>query len=174
MNSIALFQGCEWHQGCGVDLGIGLHIIESLRAEHRLNGEPGYRWFYRLGYCVCISVVNARGQVAVWKHLRHYLSVTDDTSLGENMALVKNVCADTGFVTCVHATAKPWDDTRPAAIALVPSLPAFGEVLNISSVLVMLGLVLLLSPSWLRLLGEIENRKAANRYFKMTKTFSKL
>lgn len=38
MNSIALFQGCEWHQGCGVYLGVGLHIIESLRAERRLNG----------------------------------------------------------------------------------------------------------------------------------------
>lgn len=74
------------------------------------------------------------------------------------MALVKNVCADTGFVTCVHATAKPWDDTRPTAIALFPSLPAFGEVLNISSVLVMLGLVLLLSPSWLRLLGKIKQK----------------
>lgn len=72
------------------------------------------------------------------------------------MALVKNVCADTGFVTCVHATAKPWDDTRPTAIALFPSLPAFGEVLNISSVLVMLGLVLL--PSWLRLLGKIKQK----------------
>lgn len=69
-------------------LGIGLHIIESSWEEDRgWIGRPGYHWFYRLGYCICVSVMNAWGQGTVWKHHRHYLWMTAETTLGESETL---------------------------------------------------------------------------------------
>lgn len=152
-------------------------------------GEPGYHWFYLQGHCICVSVVNAWGQGKVWKHLRHYLWMTADTTLGENETLnTDKVCVywsgDGGMCVLRFCLFLYWSllsvsvclwrlrfcnlwmqgntmmpDLR--LFCLFQFLPGFGELLNISSALVVLGSpgqvwFLVLTSGSLRLPGKMK------------------
>lgn len=82
-------------------MGIGLHIIKSLRGG-RIGG-PRYQWAYHLGYCILCQCGECMGTGKGTEKSETYLLVTADTNLGENRTiLTRFVCLsdDGGMCLC--------------------------------------------------------------------------
>lgn len=71
-------------------MGIGLHIIKSLRGG-RIGG-PRYQWAYHLGYCILCQCGECMGTGKGTEKSETYLLVTADTNLGENSHNTNKIC----------------------------------------------------------------------------------